>query len=193
MNSTTCPQEIRAKNRRSALRKLWASPEWIAAKKAFLKNHPVCDWCGKTAVLPHHVTDETYGTPEYLNLEAHCIPMCYICHQKGGQQLVICPVCRKHYMKRSSDRCRYCRPAADVEKARLEREAHKAQVLETKRAASKRYGKLTRQNKHSCDWRGGGQRCGDPLRHDKVCPYSSAKAKDNCEHFMARKTRMVKK
>ena len=43
-------------------------------------------------------------------------------------------------------------------------------------------------NRHACDWHGAGQSCKNPLRHDKVCPYSPRDAADRCDpdHFMTR-------
>ena len=107
--SCTCQPAIRVKSRQHALELIWQSDEWKERVKAFLKYHPFCHYCGRPATVPHHVTDETYGKPAYLDLERHCIPLCGKCHFHYRRGYVICPVClangEYHYMMAGRDKC----------------------------------------------------------------------------------------
>lgn len=129
---TTCPEEIRAENRRAALEMIWNSPEWDFLKKLFLSRHPVCQMCGKPAQVPHHPHEADYGKPEYLKkLLEKCVPLCNKCHWAIRRGLRPCPVCREHYIPPSREMCRHCDPNAAKEAE--DREIRKIRVRKAQR------------------------------------------------------------
>jgi hypothetical protein len=103
------PQNKRASNRKKANRKVWASPAWKAAVKEFTKGK-VCQWCGGTESLTaHHPYQSSYGNDTYINLYlSGCLCLCKSCHFSIHHNLILCPVCKSHYMRLGADMCYGC-------------------------------------------------------------------------------------
>jgi len=165
--STSCPQERRIANHQKTSGERWNDPEYQANEAVFLRENPECHYCGRPSTVAHHDEDWMYTTKEaYYDLEHNGTPACGTCHWMYRRGYVVCPVCLSegevHYMIRGSESCHRHRP---------------------------RQGRKLRHRRHSCDWNRGNQRCGNPLRRDRVCPYSAQKAAAGCsaDHFMARK------
>ncbi len=119
---TTCPEEIRAINRRNALAAVWDSDIWDFQKQLFLSRHRVCYWCGKEAKVPHHCDDSLYGKPGYARLFfANCIPLCHRCHWAIHKGLRLCPSCKSHYIAPGKDLCRHCDPEHPQKMEELEK------------------------------------------------------------------------
>ena len=171
LTSISCPQERRIANHQEKTGQSWADPEYQANEAEFLRENPICHYCGRPSTVAHHDEDWMYATKEaYYDLEHNGTPACGTCHWMYRRGYVVCPVClaagEVHYMVKGSDSCHL----------------HRA-----------RHGGKLRHHRHSCDWNRGNQRCGNPLRRDRICPYSSRDAKQRCDpdHFMARKVAAV--
>jgi len=167
LTSISCPQERRIANHQEKTGQSWADPEYQANEAEFLRENPICHYCGRPSTVAHHDEDWMYATKEaYYDLEHNGTPACGTCHWMYRRGYVVCPVCLEsgevHYMIRGSESCH----------------RHRA-----------RQGRKLRHSRHSCDWNRGNQRCGNPLRRDRVCPYSAQKAAAGCnpDYFMARK------
>lgn len=97
------------KTRRKKLKKAWSTKEWDIAKKEFLDKNPVCVWCGEKSTVPHHPYMKSYTDGTYLNLYlSGCISLCQRCHFSLHRGLMICPVCKKKYMRVGSEMCYGC-------------------------------------------------------------------------------------
>ena len=91
------------------MRKTWQTKEWKNAVKAFTSGKS-CQWCGVTSGLTaHHPFLKSYSDGVYLNLYlSGCIVLCNRCHFSLHKGLVLCPICKSHYMRVGSDRCYSC-------------------------------------------------------------------------------------
>lgn len=52
------------------------SPKWGATRKAFLKDHPLCEVCGKSKGLEVHHKEVFFLSPEKELLETNLIVLC---------------------------------------------------------------------------------------------------------------------
>jgi hypothetical protein len=170
MTGTTCPQEIRAKNHKAAMPDVWNDPVYQAVESEFLHENPICEYCHRPSNVAHHDEDWAYRNKDEYYKKENMTPACNICHWMYRRRYVVCPECLKagevHYMMKGSDSC----------------------------SRHRKYTPKHRNKRHSCDWNNGNQRCGNPLRHDRICPHSSRKAKDRCDpdYFTARKIKGVR-
>ena len=128
MISHVCPEEIRTRNRRNVLKDIWNSPEWIALTEQYLKEHPVCDWCGKPSQVVHHFEPDAYlDMTGYMDFtQGKVVAVCNRCHENERRGLVICPICKKHYTHWKNDRCKYCLPKEQRQKLAADRRVKKA-------------------------------------------------------------------
>jgi len=168
VHSCTCPQEIAATNHKIRNQtERWNDPEYHAIEDKLLKDNPTCQYCGiNPSEVAHHDEDWMYKDKAAYYDPANMTPACRPCHYWYRRGFVVCPECKKigevHYMRRGSESC------------------HRHRKYTTK---------FRRNRSHSCDWNNGNQKCGNPLRRDRVCLYSSRDAVNRCDpdHFMARK------
>jgi hypothetical protein len=159
--TTTCPAEIARIGRQALHKEWWDDPVYqaIAAKRI---EGETCHYCGqRPATLAHHDEDWMYTKEAYYDPQ-NMTPCCWPCHEKYRRGLVICPGCRKHYMRRDSGTCQYCRGVAVVGK-------------NGKRIAR------AYKHKHPCQANIGSQRCS----LNGVCPYNPQKA-PGCRKFIQR-------
>jgi hypothetical protein len=166
ITTTSCPQEIRAANRKAEHEEWWNDPVYqaIAAKRI---EGETCHYCGqRPATLAHHDEDWMYLTKEAYYDPHNMTPCCGPCHKHYRRGLVICPACRKHYIRRTSEKCQWCRGTKYI------------CVSHTGRAYKSSY-----RRRHPCGKNLGQQRCTEKM----VCPYSPRKAPDGCRAFVARK------
>lgn len=144
------PQNKRISNRRKGLKQIWKSKEWLAAKKEFLSKNPKCIWCGSPSVVPHHPYKSSYGDTTYIDLYlSGAIAMCQRCHFSIHHNLILCPVCKTHYMRLGADKCYGCYVLEHPEILEL-REAAK----ERRKRERREYAKKKRQEykeKHDKD------------------------------------------
>lgn len=190
MISHVCPEEIRAKNHKAGNIKVWNDPEYQADEAEFLRENPECHYCGRPSEVVHHDNPDSYRSEEeYRNLRQNGTPACHACHAMYRRGFVICPVCHAHYIRPTSECCRYCVPAVEIERRNQEREKRKATQEVQARKLHNDWLRRHPRTWHSCYWHGSGQRCNNPLRRDKICSYSSRDAADRCDpdHFTARK------
>lgn len=125
------PQNRRITNRKKLLKKIWQTPAWKKAVKEFIKGK-TCQWCGSTIRLTaHHPYRSSLDDDTYMNLYlSGCIVLCNSCHYAVHHSLVLCPVCKKHYMRLGADQCYGCfilkhpevAMAAEMAKERRKRE-----------------------------------------------------------------------
>ena len=130
-----CPEEIRTKNRRKKLDKIWASPEWKRKRDEFVRGK-CCIICGSTDRLtPHHPREESYRSiKKYLDLSS-CLVLCGGCHRKIHKGYHLCPVCKKNLTK--YEQCWDCLPdevkekfeVKKILKRKLQREIRKKSLL----------------------------------------------------------------
>jgi len=147
---TSSPENNRISSRKKKMRKTWQTKEWKDAVKEFTKGK-VCQWCGGTSYLTaHHPYRNSYGNQTYLDLYlSGAIVLCRSCHFAIHHSLILCPVCKKHYMRLGADMCYGCfiikHPevaeaiqAAKERKKKFIRELNKKRRLSMKKARDKR-------------------------------------------------------
>jgi len=189
MTGTTCPQEIHVANKRSNLRLVWRSPEWKKESAAYkARTFPVCSRCFRVGpIVPGHSgTDYTHHEMKsYIDKvrEDRVVPLCHQCNKYEAKGRHPCPECIAAHREDPNHYIRYIVQGDEL----CWGHEHGADGIIPGR-------KVRYTNMHSCDWHGKGQSCANPLRRDKICPYSSRKARDQCnaDHFMARKTKGAK-
>jgi len=162
--AAVCPQEIRIANHKAQTAEWWADPEYqaIAAKRI---EGEVCAYCGRPATMVHHDEDWHYFTKETYYDPQNMTPCCGTCHRMYRKGLVICPACRKHYILRSSEKCRWCRG-----------------LMEISQKTGRMYPRSTTyKRKHPCGKNLGQQKCTQKI----VCSYSPRKA-EGCGAFVRR-------
>jgi hypothetical protein len=163
--TTTCPAEIARIGRQALHKEWWDDPVYqaIAAKRI---EGETCHYCGqRPATLPHHDEDWHYFSKEAYYDPQNMTPCCGTCHRMYRKGLVICPVCRKHYVLRSSEKCRWCRG-----------------LMQVSRKTGRVYPKSTTyRRRHPCGKNLGQQKC----RQKIVCSYPPRKA-EGCHWFVAR-------
>jgi hypothetical protein len=163
----TCPQAIRAENHKAMTAKWWKDPRWRPLSDAFLKDNPVCEYCGKKSALVHHDNAKSYRSQEEYYKPENFTAACLRCHHAYRTGYVICPVCREHYMKRDAEQCRAC-----------------TGLKYPKLQGRKQPYNYRAKQRHPCAHRVGQQRCQRDGRLF-VCGRSSKNA-SGCEHFEER-------
>jgi hypothetical protein len=103
------PENNRIDSRKKKLNKIWRSAAWRKAVKEFTKGK-VCSWCGGTTYLTgHHPYRNSYGNDTYIDLYlSGCIILCRSCHYAIHHSLILCPICKKHYMRLGASMCYGC-------------------------------------------------------------------------------------
>lgn len=153
-----CPQEIARIGRQELHREWWEDPVYqaIAAKRI---EGETCHYCRqRPATLAHHDEDWMYLTKEAYYDPTNMTPCCWPCHENYRRGLVICPACHKHYMRRDSVKCQYCRGVALVGTngkriARSYRHVHPCKFnLGAQRCSKKVVCGRSRQKAEGCDW-----------------------------------------
>jgi hypothetical protein len=160
----TNPQSIRASIRHMINEERWRDPEYQAIEATFLRENPVCEYCGRLSQVAHHDKPEHYRSKEAYYDKRNMTPACYECHSKYRRNLEICPSClaagHYGYMRGGSLEC--SRHRGDARGPWVRRQQ--------------------RYTWHTCDKNLGQQRCSD----GRVCPHSPRKAEDDCEWFLKR-------
>ena len=164
----TCPATIAAELHRETTAGWWADPEYQAIEAAFLRENPVCEYCGRPSQVAHHDDPRVYRSKEaYYDLR-NMTPACHACHRQYRRGYVICPECLKvgeyHYMKRGAESC------------------YRHRGTFRKRV---NHGRKT-PVRHPCQYRRKYQHCA-LLTGPCVCNYSWRRARD-CGGFTERKT-----
>lgn len=159
-----CPQEVRALNHKKGTAKWWQDPIYREISGQFLKDHPICEYCGKPSSVVHHDNANSYRSQEEYYNPANFTPACARCHHEYRQGKKICPECRQHYIARANDKCRWCRG--------IRQPGHSSFYSEAARRSRQR---------HPCGNRAGQQRC---QRNGRlyVCAWSASKCRA-CDHF----------
>jgi hypothetical protein len=169
ITTTSCPQAIAAANHKQQTAEWWADPAYQAIAADAIRGKP-CAYCGRPATLAHHDEDWMYLTKEAYYAPENMTSACGSCHRMYRRGLVICPACRKHYIRRTSEKCQWCRG-----------------VVRTQKDRNGRTYKSTYKRRHPCSKNLGQQRCGERI----VCPYSPRKAPMEppvgCRAFESRK------
>lgn len=156
--AVTCPQAIRALNRKTRNRK--RERENRAAVIAWCQGKVCSCGCGRPANTAHHVADTLYADDEaYKDLD-NCEPYYHTCHRMHHKGLERCPLCGG-WMLRRSESCYRCRGVART--------------------------RSSRPHRFPCLWHRRGQRCLSPLRYSGICD-RSPKTAEGCDHFMAKVT-----
>lgn len=122
------PCQIQTENHKKQQAKIYKSDEWIKARKGFIKQNPVCVYCGKPATTPHHPTRRDYGTPAYIAEISDCEPTCKSCHLSMHTGKHLCPKCGKHWTK--YEICLNCDPSQQykLKKCRVKSEEEKTAI-----------------------------------------------------------------
>ena len=195
-----CPQRTRIDNHHIELKRIWKSPEWIEASTAYKVRHPsVCSRCGREGpIVPGHCDDDYKDIPTYIQKvrDDQVVPLCPQCNRNESKGRHPCPSCVEkyrtdpsqyiHYIGQGKETCYLCEPGMVVRTRTELREMKKAERDAYRKLQHRKY---NHRVWHACYWHGSGQRCGNPLRRDRICPYSSRDAADRCDpdHFTARK------
>jgi hypothetical protein len=193
----TCPQAIRARNRRTKKSNTYQTKAWKDTVAAFVKGKK-CEWCGSTEkLLAHHPYRDT---PDAIYQDLYlsgCIVLCNTCHfMFHRRHKRKCPVCGEHWMDLDVDRCYECHLKATpglkewtLEKAEQKERDRKARNADQ---AAKR---LKSKVSHPCKFHRIGGWCGLSAIHSQ-CQYSKTKALKPAPigcHEAIPKKRMVKK
>jgi len=164
VTATTCPAEIAQIGRQALHEEWWADPEYIHLTTLWLVGR-TCEYCGRPTTLVHHDSEWMYRTKEAYYDPANWTACCGTCHRMYRKGLVICPVCKKHYILRSSEKCRWCRG-----------------LMEISQKTGRMYPRSTTyKRKHPCGKNLGQQKCTQKI----VCSYSPRKA-EGCGAFVRR-------
>jgi hypothetical protein len=140
-------EEIRTKNRRKELSRIYRSKEWKDAVKSFITGKR-CEWCGTTEnLLAHHPDTDCYRSEGlYIDLIlSRCVVLCRRCHFHLHHGRVLCTKCKEHYHGLEYDQCWHCLSPDIKEKQEVrkimykkrQKEYRKKKYLELK----ERYGK----------------------------------------------------
>lgn len=107
--SVACPAEIAKIQRQTVNKERWKDPVYRAIVAKRIEGQ-TCEYCGnEPAVTVHHDEDWMYRTKDAYYDPANMTPMGNRCHYAYRRNLVICPVCREHYMRPTSEKCQHCR------------------------------------------------------------------------------------
>jgi hypothetical protein len=161
--AVTCPQSIRAANRKAEHRLWWDDPLYQAIVAKRIEGE-TCVYCKtRPATTAHHNYGWCYTKEEYYKPE-NMQPICESCHKQYRRGLEVCPVCLSlgeyHFMIRGSEKCSRHRntPGAFI-----------------------RTGIVRRRSVHPCRFNDKSQHCMIKV----VCPYTPKKA-DECPKFKER-------
>lgn len=164
------------------MRGWWRRPEYIRARKAFVRRNPVCIRCGRPTQTPGHSHDDyQHGFEHYLErvLRDDCEPLCNRCNLNEKQGRKPCPVCVEIARVNKYDigiRIRYIPQDAEVCFNHLpEAEQHRIWTRKRKHL-----------DKHPCIWHGKGQRCKSVIHWSNTCDRSPVTA-EGCDQFMGKK------
>lgn len=136
------PNQRRTANRRKKLSAIYKSPEWKAFKEKCINDAGgKCSWCGSTeALAPHHMLEYSYKTEwDYLD-PRNVVVLCKRCHFAVHHGKILCPKCRKNYMRYENNCCYSCLPQADrdrIEAAIEARERKKREMSDVRRRREK--------------------------------------------------------
>jgi hypothetical protein len=93
------PDLLKAINNHNAEMALWwKKPEYVKARKEFVKRNPICVRCGRKCQTPGHSADDyRHGYEHYLEMVRQdcCDPLCNSCNYAESRGLKPCPVCVK--------------------------------------------------------------------------------------------------
>ena len=134
------------------MRNWWTRPEYIAARKAFIKRRPVCDRCGRKATTPGHSREDyERGFEGYLAavISDKCESLCSTCNRMERSGRKPCPVCvvkfhqglqdKIHYITEGQEMCRYCEDPNYVEKAKARKDKLNRQRNANNRVRYRKY------------------------------------------------------
>jgi len=164
--TVTSQANIAIENHKITTGQYWEDPVYqaIAAKRI---EGETCHYCEvRPATLAHHDNSRSYHSKAEYYDPKNMTPACGVCHEQYRKGLVICPVCRKHYMKRTSEKCGHCRGDIPI--------MHNGRLKWRK----------PRLNEFPCGHRISRQRC-QRDGHLYVCG-RSAKDAEGCDYYKAR-------
>lgn len=145
------PENIRIENRKAENKTIWASPEWKKAKAEGLLKHPYCWYCGAASQVPHHEDFETYGHPEYLELDGTRW-LCNCCHQGVHKGRFKCPICGKVRSKLADTPCYRCISPGDKQRIKERKDDRNRILNEISRSKSRKYRPKKVINKQTGEW-----------------------------------------
>lgn len=177
------PQEIRARNHKRNLNRVWSGKVWRAKRLAFIDSRGSrCEWCGSTEGLTvHHPMRNSYGSSAYMDFYlSGCILLCQRCHSALHAGRVICDRDHAdgevHYRWHDAEMCSYCflqlHPELKEQKKKDEERARRKKA-QTKQAKA-----------HPCKYRGLEQKC--RRRSGEICTYNAKRAPAKCKFFKAK-------
>lgn len=157
----------------------WRRPEYIRARKAYVKRNPVCKRCGRPTQTPGHCHDDyQHGFEHYLGrvIQDDCEPLCNRCNLNEKHVRKPCPRCVEIARKHGYEliyQIRYIPQDAEVCFNHLpEKDQHRIWTRKRKKL-----------DRHVCGWHRGTQRCTNALRYSSVCDRKSLDA-EGCDYFM---------
>jgi hypothetical protein len=127
-------------NHNKTMAEWWKRKEYIAARKAFCKKHPVCVRCGRPSQTPGHIhEDYLHGFDHYLLMvtDGICDALCNACNLAEKRGLKPCPVCVKEKVKKIryiSPFGEYCydhRPVEEVQQSQERKQLFKQLVKQS--------------------------------------------------------------
>lgn len=117
----------------------WKLPEYISARKLFVKAKPVCGRCGRKATTPLHRHEDYISFEKYIGVvrDLSAQSGCSICNKMERSNRRPCPECVQryhageqetiHYITLDRDICPYCEDPDFLKKARERKETRNDQ------------------------------------------------------------------
>jgi hypothetical protein len=161
--TVTSQPNLRILYRKDKMPQWWQDPEYQAIEAEFIRENPVCEYCGRPSTVAHHDEDWMYKSREAYFDPKNMTPVCGPCHFHYRRGLRVCPTCKKngivHYMQKGADEC---------------------SLHGTYRKKYRKNGRY--KSIHPCAMNVGPQRCSV----HGVCCYAARKAKAECRWFVER-------
>jgi hypothetical protein len=138
-------------NHHAEMESWWKKPEYVKARKEFVKRNPICVRCGRKCQTPGHSHDDyVHGYEHYLQQVRNdaCDPLCNSCNHAESRGLKPCPVCVKEkcrkirYISPYGEYCYDHRPVEEVRQSEDRKEAFKQLVKQSHSIQNARRRKL---------------------------------------------------
>jgi len=139
--NNSSPQNIAIANHHKSMQQWWKIPEYIAARKAFVKRNPLCIRCGRPTTTPGHSAEDYISYIAYLEavITDKCDPLCSGCNLMERKGKKPCPVCVKEkadrirYIGQDKEYCYNHRPEEEKRQSELKKEVFKDLVKKSQK------------------------------------------------------------
>jgi hypothetical protein len=128
-------------NHHKSMQTWWRIPEYIKARKAFVKRNPFCVRCGRPTTTPGHSHEDYSSYETYLQavIDDKCDPLCNPCNGAERKGKKPCPICVKeksekiHYIGQDKEYCYDHRPEEEKVRAQQRKEIFKDLVKKSQK------------------------------------------------------------